>query len=83
MGPSVQRLGDLLAAQCPRRATPERWREGPIDASQIHHAQMQPGAERFFRDKKPGRIMPRPESNSLPIGKSFFAFSMSWGILPV
>jgi hypothetical protein len=73
----------LLAAHALGRATPERWREGPIDASQIHRAPMLPGAERFFRDKKPGRIMPRPESNSLPIGKSFFAFSMSWGILPV
>jgi hypothetical protein len=27
--------------------------------------------------------MPRPEPNSLPIGRSFFAFSMSWGILSV
>jgi hypothetical protein len=33
----------IARSSCPRRATSERWREGPIDSPQIHRAPMQPG----------------------------------------
>jgi len=70
MGPSVSTFAtcsQLTPSSSDTRALARRANRCVTDPSRANAT----WAERSSRDKKPGRIMPRPESNTLPLARVF------------